>query len=57
MSDPKQLIEKFSLAVHGEDPTLVMNVLVSFIAVLCTRWKLDPENFVEALREAYRAEN
>lgn len=56
-STPKQLIEKFSLAIHGEEPGVVIDVMVSFIAVLCARWKLDPEHFINALREAYQAEN
>lgn len=48
-NDVKRLIEKFGLAIHGEDPEDVMNVLVHFVATLCTTWRIDRQQFVDAL--------
>jgi hypothetical protein len=48
-NDVKRLIEKFGLAIHGEDPQNVLNVLVHYVSTLCTLWRVDPQQFVDAL--------
>ncbi len=57
MSDVARLIEKFGLAIHGEEPEVVMSVLVTFVAELCDRWKIDPEQFAAGLREQLQGKN
>ena len=49
MSGVGRLIEKFGLAIHGEDPEDVMNVLVHYVSSCCTLWRIDPQQFVDAL--------
>lgn len=49
MSDPARLIEKFGLAIHGEDPQTVMTVLVAFSRTCCEQWGVPLENFAREL--------
>lgn len=49
MSSPKQLIEKFGLAIQGEEPEVVMNVLVHYVVTLCNLWRIDPRQFADAI--------
>lgn len=51
MSDSSRLIEKFGLAIHGEDPATVMTVLVAFARTCCIQWGVAPEQFAAALLE------
>lgn len=50
MSESKQLIEKFGLAIHGETPRTVLSVLVAFTLVVLERWEIPLEEYVGALR-------
>ncbi len=52
MSDIKGLIERMCLAVHGETPEYVLEVLPIFVAVVCEKYSMSIEDFVEALRAA-----
>lgn len=51
MSAPKALIEKMCLALTGETPTLVVQVLPSFVATICATFGVSIEDFIVELRE------
>ena len=52
MSDAGRLIEKFGLAIHGEEPAVVVTVLVAFVRQICEQWGVSVESFTDALRTA-----
>jgi len=52
MSRADQLIEKLGLAVHGETPEVVIEVLAAFARELCERYGTPVEVFVEKFRGA-----
>jgi len=49
MSNVGRLIEKFGLAIHGEQPAVVVTVLVAFVRSCCEQWGLPVQRFAEAL--------
>jgi len=49
MNDVDRMMEKLGLAIHGEEPELVLNVLVHLVASLCAEWHVNPQQFVMAL--------
>ena len=48
--DPSKLIEKLGLAIHGEDPNIVMSVMAAFVVELCARYKVPVDQFIDAIR-------
>lgn len=52
MSDVARLIEKLGLAIHGEVPHVVIDVLAAFTAVCLVKWGVTLEQFTQQLREA-----
>jgi hypothetical protein len=51
MNDVERLIEKLGLAIHGEEPAVVMTVLASFVQELCERYQVPTEDFILAIRD------
>lgn len=49
MSDAERLIEKLGLAIHGEDPEVVVDVLASFVQGCCVAWGVPIEQFASML--------
>ena len=56
MSNPKLLIERLCLAIHGETPALVLEVLPSFVATLCANYGLSVAEFMVDLTRAVEAD-
>lgn len=52
MSNAGRLIEKFGLAIHGEEPAVVITVLVAFARQCCEQWGVPVSSFVAALQTA-----
>jgi hypothetical protein len=50
--DVEHLIEKFGLAIHGEQPEVVILVLTAFIAELLSRYGISVDDFADGLRTA-----
>lgn len=46
----KGLIEKLSLAIHGEQPSVVVEVLSMFTLACLERWGVDTEDYITRLR-------
>lgn len=51
MSDAARLIEKLSLAIHGERPELVVTVLAAFVRELCATQGVAIGEFVRVLQQ------
>ena len=52
MSDADRLIEKFGVAVSGEQPAVVIVVLVAFVRQCCEQFGVDVDGFCDAVRRA-----
>lgn len=52
MSNLQSLLERLGLAIHGEDPKFVMEVLPIFARVCCERFGMKIEDFVAAMLHA-----
>lgn len=48
----EQVLEKFSIAVVGEEPAVVITVLAAFSRECCDRYGITVDDFVAAVRGA-----
>lgn len=50
MSDVSNLIEKLGLAIHGEQPQTVIDVLTHFTIACLEQWGMSLDDYIERLK-------